>query len=398
MTAGIRPFRIAIPDGEIADLRARITRTRWPDEINDSDWSYGARADWLQPVLAYWAHGFDWRAQEAAINTLPQYKTTIDGLHIHYLHLRGKGPAPMPLLISHGWPGSFVEMLAIAPMLADPAAHGGDPADAFDVVVPSMPGYGFSDRPTAPGMTPRRIAGLWGRLMAALGYGRFGVQGGDWGATVSTWLALDAPERVRAIHLNWVPGSLQPAWSADAPPLSEAERAFLARMQANGATLSSHVGIHASRPQTLAYGLNDSPVALAAWLLDKFRMISDCGGDLMSAFTLDALLTNVSVYWFTQTIGSSIRLYREAQVEPLALSPGQKVTPPLGFAAFPGEVAMPPRIWVERAYDVRRWTVMRRGGHFAAMEQPAMLAEDIRAFFRRYRGRVDAAISREGTI
>jgi len=270
----------------------------------------------------------------------------------------------MPLLISHGWPGSFVEMLAMAPMLADPASYGGDPADAFDIIVPSMPGYGFSDRLAAPGMTPRRIAGLWRRLMAALGYERYGVQGGDWGATVSTWLALDAPERVRAIHLNWVPGSLQPALGADAPPLSEAERAFLARMQANGATLSSHVGIHASRPQTLAYGLN-----------------------VTSAFTLDALLTNVSVYWFTQTIGSSIRLYREAQAEPLALAPGQKVEPPMGFAAFPGEVALPPRAWAERAYAVRRWTEMPRGGHFAAMEQPAMLARDITAFFRPYRAR-----------
>lgn len=385
MTIAVRPFRIAVPDDDLANLRARIAGTRWPDEINDADWSYGALATWLEPVLTYWAGDFDWRAQEAAINTLPQYKAEIDGLDIHFLHLRGQGPAPMPLLISHGWPGSFVEMLEIAPMLADPAAFGGDPADAFDVIVPSMPGYGFSDRPAAPGMTPRRIAGMWARLMMALGYQRYGVQGGDWGASVSTWLALAAPENVSAIHLNWVPGSLQPALDDGARALSEEERTFLARMQANGATLSSHVGIHASRPQTLAYGLNDSPVGLAAWLLDKFRMISDCDGDLGSIFTLDALLTNVSVYWFTQTIGSSIRLYREAQADPLALPAGLKVVPPLGFAAFPGEVAVPPRAWLERAYDVRRWSVMERGGHFVAMEQPAALARDLRAFFRDYR-------------
>jgi pimeloyl-ACP methyl ester carboxylesterase len=374
----IRPFRISVPDEALADLRGRIARTRWPDEINDEDWSYGAKGDWLQGALDYWADGYDWRAQEAAINVIPQFKARIDGREIHFLHLKGRGPNPRPLLIAHGWPGSFVEMLEMAPMLADPGAYGGDPADAFDVIVPSMPGYGFSDRPNRPGMTPRRIAALYAELMERLGYQRYGVQGGDWGATVSTWLALDFADRVSAIHLNWVPGSLQPSLET---PLTAEEQAFLDHMRANIATISSHTVIHAAKPQTLAYGLNDSPAGIAAWLLDKFRMISDCDGNLTSVYTLDALLTNVSVYWFSQTIGSSIRLYREAQGCPVALAAGERIRPPLSYALFPGEVALPPRSWLERAYDVRRWTVMEKGGHFGAMEQPAALAADIRAYF-----------------
>ncbi len=376
----VRPFRIAVPDADIADLRARLVRTRWPDEVNDAEWSYGALESWLKGALDYWAYDFDWRAQEAAINVLPQFKARIDGLDIQFIHARGRGQSPRPLLISHGWPGSFVEMLDIVPLLADPAAFGGDAADTFDVIVPSMPGYGFSDRPTAPGMTPKRIAGMWADLMAGLGYDHYGVQGGDWGATVSTWLALAHPERIGGIHLNWVPGSLQPDLSERA--LSAAETAFLDRMRTNIGGVSSHTTIHAARPQTLAYGLNDSPAGLAAWLLDKFRAISDCDGDLSTAFAMDALLTNVAVYWFTGTIGSSIRLYREAQTSPLAFAPGERVLPPLGFGLFPGEVALPPREWLERVYDVRHWSEMPRGGHFAAMEQPAALAADIAAFFR----------------
>jgi pimeloyl-ACP methyl ester carboxylesterase len=337
--------------------------------------------------LQYWAGDFDWRAQEARINALPNFKVAIDGLDIHFIHVRGRGPDPLPLLITHGWPGSFVEMLDIIPMLADPGAYGGDPADAFDVIVPSMPGYGFSDRPDRPGMTPQRIAAMFADLVQALGYPRYGVQGGDWGATVSTWLALAHPDRVAGIHLNWVPGSLQPSLAAGEPCLSPAEQAFLDTMRGNIGNVTSHTVIHASRPQTLAYALNDSPVGLGAWLLDKFRAISDCDGDLTSVFTLDALLTNVSVYWFTATIGSAIRLYREAAQAPLAFAPGQRVQPPLGFALFPGEVALPPRSWLERCYTVQRWTEMPKGGHFAAMEQPAALAGDIRAFFRDLRQR-----------
>ena len=380
----VAPFSLHIDDRAIDDLHARLSATRWPDELDAEPWSYGADLADLKRMTGYWRDGFDWRAQEAGINGLRQFRGEAGGFGLHFIHERGQGPAPLPLplLISHGWPGSFVEMLDIVPMLADPARFGGDPADAFDVFVPSLPGYGFSDRPTVPGMTPLRMAELFAALMEGLGYSSYGVQGGDWGATVSTWIARHYPECVRGMHLNWIPGSYQPPTGPGAPS-SEAELAFQATMSAAAAHgVSTHTGIHASRPQTLGYGLNDSPAGLAAWLIDKFRMLADCDGDIESAIGLDRLLTNVSVYWFSETITSAIRLYREARGQPLRFEPGERIVPPLGFASFPKEVATPPYEWVARVYDVRRWSEMRRGGHFAAMEQPAALAEDIRAFFR----------------
>jgi pimeloyl-ACP methyl ester carboxylesterase len=379
----ITPFSVRIDDSALADLRRRLAATRWPDELAGEPWGYGADLTALRRMMDYWRDGYDWPAAEAGINRLAQFKTDIAGTGIHFIHVRGAGPAPMPIIISHGWPGSFVEMLDLVPLLADPAGRGGDAADAFDVIVPSLPGYGFSDRPTAPGMTPPAMAEIFAGLMARLGYKTFGAPGGDWGATISTWLARLYPERVDGIHLNWIPGSLQPALGGDAPALSDAEAAFCAGMAAQAAYgVSTHTGIHASRPQTLGYGLNDSPAGLAAWLIDKFRMIADCNGDIESVITLDRLLTNVSVYWFTETITSAIRLYKEAAPVPLKFGPGERIAPPLGFAAFPGEVALPPRQWLARVYNIRRWTEMPRGGHFAAMEQPNALAEDIRAFFR----------------
>jgi pimeloyl-ACP methyl ester carboxylesterase len=382
----VAPFTLRIEDSAIQDLHERLDRTRWPDELEAEPWAYGACRSELQRIISYWRNGFDWRASEAGINQLRQFKANADGLDIHFIHERGQGPAPLPLLISHGWPGSFVEMLDLVPLLADPARFGGDPADAFDVIVPSLPGYGFSDAPVRPGTTPRKIAELFAGLMHTLGYAQYGVQGGDWGASVVTWLAREYPERVRAIHLNWIPGAYQPPLGDSAPPMSAAEKAFIAKMAAQAADgASSHLGIQSSRPQTLGYGLNDSPVGLAAWMIDKFRMLADCDGDLETSISLDRLLTNIAVYWFSGSITSSIRLYREARAQPLSFAAGERIIPPLGFAAFPGEVAVPPREWVERVYDVRRWTQMRRGGHFAAMEQPDALASDIRAFFRPFR-------------
>jgi pimeloyl-ACP methyl ester carboxylesterase len=380
------PFTLHIDPAAIADLHQRLDRTRWPDELEAEPWAYGASLAELHRITTYWRHRYDWRAAEAGINALPSFTAGIDGQNLHFIHQRGNGPAPFPIIISHGWPGSFVEMLDLGPRLADPAAFGGDPADAFDVIVPSLPGFGFSDPPRKPGMTPRRIAALFATLMAGLGYSDYGVQGGDWGASVSTWLAYDSPARVRGIHLNWIPGAYQPP-ADPAAPFTPAEQNFRAKMAAEAATgVSTHVGIHASRPQTLGYALNDSPAGLAAWLLDKFRMIADCGGDIEAAIPLDRLLTNVSVYWFSGSITSAIRLYKEARAEPLAFPAGARIAPPLGFAAFAGEVAVPPREWVERVYNLQRWTNFPKGGHFAAMEQPAALAEDIRAFFRPLRG------------
>ena len=379
----IAPFVLRIDDAAIDDLHQRLARTRWPDELEAEPWSYGASLADLKRMMAYWRTGFDWRAQETRINSLKQFKATVGGIGLHFIYEYGRGPAPLPLLISHGWPGSFVEMLELVPLLADPTRFGGDPADAFDVVVPSMPGYGFSDRPTKPGMTPSRIAELFADLMEGLDYPSYGVQGGDWGATISTWIARRLPERVCGIHLNWIPGSYRPSLDGGAPPFSDAENAFQTTMMLSAMKgVSTHTSIHGSRPQTLGYGLNDSPTGLAAWLIDKFRMLADCDGDIESAISLDHLLTNVCVYWFPETITSAIRLYKEAQSQPLSFAVNERIHPPLGFASFPKEVAIPPREWVSRVYDVHRWTEMKRGGHFAAMEQPHALADDIRAFFR----------------
>jgi len=383
LVTAIAPFSLHISDSAIADLHERLDRTRWPDELDAEPWAYGASLAELQRMMQFWRHEFDWREAEAGINELDNYKANIDGQDIHFIHQRGQGPNPLPLLICHGWPGSFVEMLDIIPLLTDPARNGGDAADSFDVIVPSMPGYGFSGRPQKPGMTPQVIATLYAGLMAALGYEQYGLQGGDWGASVTTLIARQWPDRIIGIHLNWIPGSYQPPQGNGEAAFSAAELEFQAAMaaSASGGT-STHVGIHASRPQTLGYGLNDSPVGLAAWLIDKFRMIADCDGNIESAIRLERLLTNVSVYWFSETITSAIRLYKEARAQPLKFAVGERILPPLGFASFPGEVAVPPRQWVERVYNLQRWTEMKRGGHFAAMEQPQALAEDIREFFR----------------
>jgi pimeloyl-ACP methyl ester carboxylesterase len=375
------PFRIAVPQADVDDLRRRLAATRWPDEVNDADWSYGTSLPFLRELTTYWAESYDWRAAEARLNALPQFCLDIDGLPIHFVHARGHGPRPLPLLISHGWPGSFVEMEAIVPLLTDPAAHGGDPADAFDVVVPSLPGFAFSGRPTAPGCGPKAIAAIWAKLMTALGYPTFGLQGGDWGSAVSVWLARTDPSRVTGVHLNFILSSL-----AVDGPLSDEEKAYLAEVVEWRNTGGGYYSIQSTKPQTLAYGLTDSPAALAGWIAEKFRAWTDCDGDITRAVSLDALLTNISVYWFSGSIASSLRIYKENRAAPLVFAPGERLIPPVGFAHFPREILHPPRRYVERVFDIRRWTDMPRGGHFAAMEQPQALAEEIRAFFRPLRG------------
>ncbi|HEY3228706.1 MAG TPA: epoxide hydrolase, partial [Roseiflexaceae bacterium] len=376
-----QPFKIQITQSTIEDLRERLARTRWPDEIPGSGWDYGANLAYMQELVDYWRTRFDWHAQEQAINEFPHFRATVDGLGIHFIHERGKGPNPLPLIITHGWPGSFVEMLKIVPMLTDPASYGGEPADSFDVVVPSLPGYGFSDRPTQPGMHAFRIADLWARLMHGLGYRRFGAQGGDWGASVTTVLGFSYPEDVVGIHLNYIPGSFQPHLAPGAA-LSDAERVFLENRERWYQAEGGYGHIQGTKPQTLAYGLNDSPAGLAAWITEKFHAWGDCAGEVERCFTKDELLTNVTIYWATETIQSSTRLYYEARKKPLHFGPGERIQAPCGVARFPKEIPAPPREWVERCYNVQRWTEMPRGGHFAAMEQPELLAEDIRAFFR----------------
>ncbi len=379
------PFSLPYSQTDVDDLRHRLSRTRWPDEIADAGWSQGFPRETLRELCAYWQDGFDWQARLAHASAFPHFRFQADELAIHFMHARGKGPAPLPLILTHGWPGSFLEMLQILPPLTDPAAHGGDAKDAFDVVVPSLPGFGYSDKPSRPGMNGYRVAGIWVELMRALGYERFGAQGGDIGSMVSTALGLRHREHVVGIHLNYVPGSYRP-WLAPGAALSSAEQAFLdagARWRdENGA----YAHIQGTRPQTLAYGVNDSPAGLAAWLLEKYREWSDSGGDLYGAFDRDELLTQVTLYWMTQSAGSSFRMYYENRRAPLQLAEGERVQPPCGFAVFPREILWPPREWVDRGYNVQRWTAMPRGGHFAAAEQPQLLAEDIRSFFRPLRG------------
>jgi pimeloyl-ACP methyl ester carboxylesterase len=378
----IQPFTIHVPEAELADLQTRLGHTRWPDEIAGADWEYGTSLAYLQDLVRYWQTQFDWRAQERAINAFAHFRATVGGLGIHFIHQRGNGPAPLPLIITHGWPGSFVEMLKILPLLSDPARYGGDARDAFNVVIPSLPGYGFSDRPSERGMNPFRTADLWVELMAGLGYQRFGAQGGDWGSSVASCLGFAHADTLVGIHLNYIPGSYAPYLGPGARELSDTEQAFLQERERWVQTEGGYGQIQRTKPQTLAYGLNDSPAGLAAWIVEKFRAWSDCDGEVERRFTKDELLTNIAIYWFTQTIGSSTRLYYEGRQRPLRFAQGERIHVPCGVARLPKEVPMPPREWVERSYNLQRWTELPRGGHFAAMEEPELLAQDIRAFFQ----------------
>lgn len=380
----IEPFRIAVPDSVLTDLRERLARTRFPDEIPGSGWSYGANLDAVRDLVEYWRDRFDWRAAEERLNRFTQLRATVGGLKIHVIHERGVGPDPLPLVITHGWPGSVSEFSKIIGPLADPARYGGDPADAFHVVCPSMPGYGFSDRPREPGMDPERIAALWAELMRGLGYERFGAQGGDWGSVITASLGYDFPERLAGIHLNML--GVRPNTGPGTPPLTEEEQAFLRAAEAWRAEETGYQQIQGTRPQTLAYALTDSPVGLAGWIIEKFRAWSDCGSDLESRFTKDQLLTNIMIYWISGCIGSSIRLYYEARHgEGIRLGPNERIATPAGYANFPGEPFRPIRSWAERALNLVHWTDMPRGGHFAALEEPELFVQDVRAFFRRFR-------------
>jgi pimeloyl-ACP methyl ester carboxylesterase len=378
----IEPFRVCVAEKAVIDLKERLSRVRWPDQVDGITWEQGTDRVYLETLIDYWRDAFDWREQEAVLNRFPQFRATIDGQQIHFIHQRAKSGRGLPLVITHGWPGSFAEMVKIVPMLADPETYGGGKGDAFDVVVPSLPGYGFSSRPQRTGMNAFAIAALWARLMSGLGYERFAAQGGDWGASVSTGLGFLYPERVIGLHMNFVPGSFEPPHDPSGQDLTEEERAFLLTRAAWLDAEGAYSRVQATRPQSLAYGLNDSPAGLAAWVTEKFRAWSDCRGDLERVFTRDELLTSVSIYWFTQTIGSSMRLYWEGRQSPLRFAPGERVKVPCAIAQFPKEIPLPPRSWVERVYDVRRWSKMTRGGHFAAFEQPQLLVTDVREFFK----------------
>jgi len=375
----MQPFIIDIGQGLLDDLRMRLARTRWPDAVLEAGWDYGADLAYLQSLIAYWQSKYDWRAQEAILNRFSQYRAEIEGLGIHFIYERGRGPHPLPMVYTHGWPGSFYEMSKIIPLLADPERYGGDPADAFDVIVPSLPGFGFSDCPHQRGMTLPRTAELWAKLMTdTLGYRQFAAGGNDFGSGVTRFLALAHPELVIGIHLTYLGYPISPA---DQSNLSEAEQQYLRAVQQWVMREGAYAMIQSTKPQTLGYGLTDSPVGLAAWLVEKYRAWSDCNGDVERRFTRDELLTHIMIYWVTGTITSSMRRYYENGHLP-PLQPGQHIEVPAAIALFPKDITLPPREWADRILRVQRWTTMPRGGHFAAWEEPELLVEDIRAFFR----------------
>ena len=381
----VKAFKIEVHDKVLDDLRRRLETVRWPDQIPNSGWDYGSNLDYLKELVEYWRSGFDWRAQEAKLNDFHHFKSQVDGLDVHFIHERGKGPNPLPLVITHGWPSTFFEMHKIIPLLADPGAHGSDPADAFDVVAPSLPGFGFSDQPTERGMDVQRVAGMWNKLMTEnLGYRRFAVEGGDIGAGVTSRLGNDHAGSVIGIHLTSV-NRPTPYLGPGSRELTEAEQSHIAQRERWQRDEGAYNHLQSTKPQTLSYGLNDSPVGLAAWIVEKYRTWSDCGGEVERRFTKDELLTNITIYWVTQTIGSSVRMYYDNQRGTWEMGKDEQVPAPAAVAVFPGEISRPPKEWADRSYNVCRWTEMASGGHFAALEEPVLLAEDIRAFFRSYR-------------
>jgi pimeloyl-ACP methyl ester carboxylesterase len=374
----IVPFKIQVPDETLRDLKARLARTRFPDEIPGTGWDYGTDLAYLKSLVAYWRDRFDWRAQERKLNEFDQYKTTIDGIEIHFIHQRSKVPNAFPLAVTHGWPGSIVEFTKVIGPLTDPVKYGGRAEDAFNVVAISLPGFGFSSKPTERGYSPEKMGAVIAKLMARLGYQRYGVQGGDWGGIISRLIALDDPTHVAGLHLNFCIAG-PPAGVAS--PNEGVPPAELLRYQARQTYMENERGyqqIQGTKPQTLGFSLDDSPAGLAAWIVEKFHAWCDCDGNVESRFTKDELLTNVTLYWVTQTGTSSTRIYFENRVA--TGNPG-KVTVPTACALFPKEITVPPRKWVEARYNLVRWTEMPRGGHFAALEQPELLVNDVRAFF-----------------
>ncbi|MFC5818826.1 epoxide hydrolase family protein [Nonomuraea harbinensis] len=375
MDNDIRPFRIDVPQADLDDLRERLARTRWPDELDGAGWSYGVPVPYARALAEYWRTGYDWRAHEAALNAFPQFTTEIDGQNVHFLHVRSPEPDALPLLVTHGWPGSVAEFMKVVGPLTDPRAHGGDPADAFHVVAPSLPGFGFSGPTRERGWDMARVAAAWKELMRRLGYGRYGAHGGDTGAVISPMVGRLDPERVVGVHVNGGLG-FPSGDPAELEGLTEAERARLAVYGDQDG--SGYAMIQSTRPQTLAYGLHDSPAGQLAWIAEKFKEWTDPARELPEdAVDRDQLLTNISIYWLTGTAGSSARLYKESAAswgrgqEPSAL--------PHGVAVFPGDPGV--RRVAEREHKIVHWSEFDRGGHFAAMEAPDLLVGDVRAFF-----------------
>ncbi len=383
MSDAILPFEIRVPDEVLEDLRRRLAATRFPQQIEGTGWTYGAELSYVKELVAYWRDKFDWRAQEAALNRFDQFTTVIDDQRIHFIHARSKHPNAIPLLILHGWPGSVVEFMNVIEPLTDPEAHGGHAEDAFHVIAPSLPGYGFSEFTKSTGYDTHRMAENFAVLMSRLGYDRYGVEGGDWGAVTGNSVAILDAAHVLGLHTT-MPLAFPPP-GHDPADLSEREQADLADLAAFDANGTGYQKIQGSKPQTLGFGLNDSPAGLCAWITEKFHGWTDCDGHVENAIDRDQLLTNITVYWVTETITSSARLYYETFKSGRVGVVGAKVEVPTGVARFPREIMRFPRKWVEQSYNVTHWTEMPKGGHFAAMEQPELFVTDVRKFFRTLR-------------
>ena len=384
----VQPFRVHVADQVLADLSERLARTRWIDE-QDEGWERGLSITYMRELVDYWRHTFDWRAEEGSMNRFSHFLVDLDGTKVHFIHERGRGPDPLPIILTHGFPDSFLRFAKVIRMLADPASHGGDPSDAFDVVVPSLPGYAFSDARAGTGAT-FQIGDLWHRLMTEhLGYEHFAAHGGDWGSLVTEILARDHADSVVGIHLTDVP--FYHSFEKPDDPRHK-EKAYLAQIEKFTQKEGAYALIQGSQPQLLALSLNDSPAGLAGWLVEKFRRWSDCDGDVEKRFTTDELLANVMIYWVSQTINSSFTPYYDVAHAGATTWMKQKLKEwrgssevPAAFAMFPKDLSHPPREWAERFFNVQRWSEMPRGGHFAALEEPEALVKDIREFFRSLR-------------
>jgi epoxide hydrolase len=371
-----RPYVVDVPDAVVEDLKQRLTNARWPDPIPDTGWEYGADIAYIRELCAYWKDQYDWREQEAKLNAYPQFISTIDGVDLHYWHVNGRGLNPFPLILLHGWPGSMFEFHHLIGPLTDPLAHEGDPADSFDVVIPALPGFGFSGHPDERGWGPSRMAAAFNELMVSeLGYDSYGTQGGNWGGIVTARMGALHPGRVAGMHLNFVVGR-----RPEGDDSAESQAAQATRDDFRSTELA-YQEIQGTKPISLAAAQADSPAGLAAWIVEKFRRWSDCNGDVESVFTKDQLLTNIMFYWAPNSIASAARIYFEDRVEPGDFT-SMRIEPPVGVAVFPKEIWPSPRAWCEAQYNIQRWTEFAKGGHFAAMERPQDLLDDVRTFFR----------------
>ena len=382
--SSITPFEIVVSDAAISDLKTRLQNTRLPDQISETTWEYGTDKTYLTELIDYWENEFDWKEQERTLNEFDHFKTEIDEIEMHFIHQRSEHPDAIPLMIVHGWPGSISEFSKIIDPLVDPVAYGGSASDAFHVITPSLPGFGFSSAPTQPGYSPEKIAHILAALMEKIGYQRYAIAGGDWGAIINRYLAFNYPDRLIGLHSNMMLAG---------PPTDREQRADVTQAEetaraARGAYMQNeraYQQIQGSKPQTLGYGLNDSPAGLAAWIVEKFHGWTDmpqgATGYLDNHFTKDELLTNIAIYWFTGTITSSTRIYYENSKAPIEIPLGY-INVPTGAAIFPAEIFVTPRAWAEAAYDLRHWSVMSEGGHFAALEKPDLYLNDLQIFFR----------------